>query len=146
MTHLLRFHPVKWSRSKLLVFQGELFGKFATQKIQAAEMCKHRCWSKYSNLYSLTAVSSSSSSSQIWLVSFYRCPKVKNIQIVYEIQPTGTSRRLTTQQVGYDHTKKINCGSANCSLLVEYHSLLAPDEFNVILRTTTDEFNVIPRI
>ena len=44
----------------------------------------------------------------------------------------------------YDHTKKINCGSANCSLLTVYHSLLAPDEFNVILRTTTDEINVIP--
>ena len=64
---------------------------------------------------------------------------------LYEIQPTGTARRLATQQVGYDHTKKINCGSANCSLLTEYHSLLALDEFNVIFRTTTDEFNVIPR-
>ena len=58
---------------------------------------------------------------------------------------TGTTRRLAAQQVGYDHTKKINCGSANCSSLTEYHSLLAPDEFNVILRKTTDEFNVILR-
>ena len=57
----------------------------------------------------------------------------------------GTARRLATQQVRYDHTKKINCGCANCSLFTEYHSLLAPDEFIVILRTTTDEFNVIPR-
>ena len=64
---------------------------------------------------------------------------------LYEIQPTGTARRPATQQVGYDHTKNINCGSSNCSLLTEYHSLLVPDEFNDILRTTTDEFNVIPR-
>ena len=34
---------------------------------------------------------------------------------LYEIQPTGTAHRLATQQVGYDHTKKINCGSANCT-------------------------------
>ena len=35
--------------------------------------------------------------------------------------------------------------AAQIAAYSEYHSLLTPDEFNVILRTTTDEFNVIPR-
>ena len=46
---------------------------------------------------------------------------------IYTIQSTGTAHRLAIQQVRYDHTKKINCGSTNCSLLTEYRSLLAPD-------------------
>ena len=55
--------------------------------------------------------------------------------MLYEIQPTGPSCRLATQQVGYDQTKKIYHGCANCSQTHNIISLLAPDEFNVIIRT-----------
>ena len=40
--------------------------------------------------------------------------------------------------------KKINRSGANCSN-TWYHSHMAQREFKVILRTTTDEFNVLPR-
>ena len=61
---------------------------------------------------------------------------------LYEIQPTGPARRLATQQVGYNQTKKINRGSANRSQTHNIMSSLAPDVFNVIIRTSTDEINV----
>ena len=53
--------------------------------------------------------------------------------MLYEIQPTGPARRLATQQVGYDQ-KKISCAATHNII-----SLMAPHEFNVVLRTTTDE-------
>ena len=63
----------------------------------------------------------------------------KTVYKLYDIQPTGPARRLATQQVGYDWTKKINRGGANCSQAHNIISLLVPDEFNVMIRTTTDE-------
>ena len=56
----------------------------------------------------------------------------KTVYMLYEIQPTGQARRLATQQVGYDQTKKINRGGANCSQTHNIIPLLAPDDFNVI--------------
>ena len=71
--------------------------------------------------------------------------------MLYEIQPTNCpAHRLDTQQVGYT-TKKENklcsgadCSNADCSNTHNIISSMAPHEFNVVLRTTTDEFNVIP--
>ena len=37
------------------------------------------------------------------------------------------------------------CSNADCSITHNIISSMAPHEFNVVLRTTTDEFNVIPR-
>ena len=47
-----------------------------------------------------------------------------------------------TQQVGYNHTKKINCGNANLQLThrILFFAGARCNEFNVIFRTTTDEF------
>ena len=56
---------------------------------------------------------------------------------------TQTSYIFRTKQVGYDQTKTINCCGANCSQTHNIISLLVPDEFNVIIRTTTDEFNCL---
>ena len=47
------------------------------------------------------------------------------------------------KQDGYDQTKKVNCGSANRSHNHNIISLLAADEFNVILKITKDDVNVI---
>ena len=62
-----------------------------------------------------------------------------NNYMLYEIQPTGPARRLATQQVGYDQKGK----SAVCSNTHNIISSMAPHEFNVVPRTTTDEFNVL---
>ena len=65
--------------------------------------------------------------------------------MLYEIQPTGPARRLATQQVRYDQEGKSAVHSGvNCSNTHNIISSMAPHEFNVILRTTTDEFNVLP--
>ena len=65
--------------------------------------------------------------------------------MLYEIQPTGPASRLSTQQVGYDQKGKLAVNGANCSNIHNIISSMAPHEFNVILRTTTDEFNILPR-
>ena len=64
----------------------------------------------------------------------------KTVYMLHEIQSIGPARRLATQQVGYDQTKKINRGGANYSHTYDIIPVLAPNEFNI--RTTTDEFNV----
>ena len=63
----------------------------------------------------------------------------------YGIQNTArrSSHGLATQQVGYNQTKEINSGSANCNHTHNIISLLVPDVFNVIFKTTVDEFNLI---
>ena len=39
----------------------------------------------------------------------------ETVYMLYEMQSTGPARRLATQQVRYDQTKKLNRDSANCS-------------------------------
>ena len=69
-----------------------------------------------------------------------------NNYMLNEIQPTVPARRLATQQVGYDRKGKNSlCSGANCSNTHNIISSMAPHKFNVVLRTTTDEFNVLPR-
>ena len=70
-----------------------------------------------------------------------------NNYMLYEIPPTCPARGLATQlQVGYVRPKsKISCGGANCSktnnnIII---SLMAPYEFSVIARTTTEEFIIL---
>ena len=65
--------------------------------------------------------------------------------MLYEIQPTCPVCRLATQQVEYKQRKSTAAAQIAARLTMCIISLLAPDEFNVIIRTTTDEFNFIPR-
>ena len=67
-----------------------------------------------------------------------------NKYMLYEIQPTGPARRLATQKVGYDQQGK-STAAAQIAATLGIISQMAPREFNVVLRTTTDEFNVLPR-
>ena len=64
--------------------------------------------------------------------------------MLYEIQPTGPARRLATQKVGYDQQGK-STAAAQIAETLSIISQMAPREFNVVLRTTTDEFNILPR-
>ena len=64
--------------------------------------------------------------------------------MLYEIQPTGPACRLATQKVGYDQQRKLTA-AAQIAATLSIISQMVPREFNVILRTTTDEFNVLPR-
>ena len=66
-----------------------------------------------------------------------------NNYMLYEIQPTGPLP--ATQHVGYDKKENQLCSGANCSNTHNIISSMAPHEFNVVLRTTTDKFNVLPR-
>ena len=66
--------------------------------------------------------------------------------MLYKIQPIGPARRLATRQVGYDKKGNQLCSGTNCNNTHNHsHSSIAPHEFNFILGTTTDEFNVIAR-
>ena len=65
--------------------------------------------------------------------------------MLYEIQPTGPARRLATQQVGYDQKEKSAVQRRRLPNTHTIISSMASHEFNVILRTTTDGFNVLPR-
>ena len=64
--------------------------------------------------------------------------------MLYEIQPTGPARRLATQKVGYDQQGK-STATAQIAATLSIISQMEPREFNVVLRTTSDEFNVLPR-
>ena len=67
------------------------------------------------------------------------------VYMLYKIWPTGPAHKLATQHVGYDQSKKINRGGTNWNQNHNIISLLTPDEFSIIIRTTKDiyEFNVI---
>ena len=62
--------------------------------------------------------------------------------MLYGLQPTGPARRLATQKVGYDQQGK-STAAAQIAATLGIISQMAPREFNVVLRTTTDEFNVL---
>ena len=64
--------------------------------------------------------------------------------MLHEIQPTGPARRLATQKVGYDQQIK-STAAAQIAATLSIISQMTPGEFNVILGTTTDEFNFLPR-
>ena len=61
--------------------------------------------------------------------------------MLYEIQTTGLLRKLATQKVGYDQQRK-STAAAQITATLGIISLMAPREFKIILRTTTDEFTV----